>query len=131
MRAGRPKRQEKRGPQLKFGSSFCVLFLLPLGLPCVNQDSQEGRLLYLRSSLWSLDLPLFYFWGLFPSMTFSHCHFGLPFFLFYLPNNLNSYCVCVYIYIYIQFGGFLAFLSHFVEIVFSCTFLHLSTNRIM
>ena len=27
----------------------------------------------------SFDLPLFYFRGLFPSLSFSHCHFGLLF----------------------------------------------------
>ena len=34
---------------------------------------------YLRSSLWSSDLLLFYFRGLFPSLSFSHRHFGLLF----------------------------------------------------
>ena len=48
------------------GSSF-YMFSLPLGLPCVNWASQECSLFYLRSSLWSSDLPLFYFHGLFPS----------------------------------------------------------------
>ena len=32
-------------------------------LPYVNWASQEGCLFYLRSSLWSSDLPLFYFHG--------------------------------------------------------------------
>ena len=36
-------------------------------------------MLYLRSSLWSSDLPLFYFLELFPSLSFSHHHFGLLF----------------------------------------------------
>ena len=33
----------------------------------------------------SFDLPLFYFCGLFPSLSFSHCHLD-SFSLFYLPN---------------------------------------------
>ena len=67
MRTGRPKRcKEKRSPQLNFGSSFYMFFffLLPLSLPCVNWASKEGCLFYLRFSLRSSDLPLFYFWGL-------------------------------------------------------------------
>ena len=52
---------------------------LPLGLPYVNWASQECCLFYLRSSLWSSDLPLFYFHRLFPSLSFSHCHSGLLF----------------------------------------------------
>ena len=80
MRAGRPKRHEEtRRPRLNFDSSFYMLFLLPLSLPYVNWDSQEGCLFYLRSSLWSLDLSFFYFHRLFPSLSFSHQHFGLHF----------------------------------------------------
>ena len=42
MRACQPKRRtEKRGPRPNFGSSFYMLFLLPLGLPYVNWASQE------------------------------------------------------------------------------------------
>ena len=52
---------------------------LSLGLSCVNWASLECCLFYLRSSLWSSDLLLFYFCGLFPSLSFSHCHFGLLF----------------------------------------------------
>ena len=65
------EREREREP---FGSSC---FFLPLGLPYVNWASQECYLFYLRSSLRSLDLPLFYFRGLFPSLSFSHHHFGL------------------------------------------------------
>ena len=61
MRTGWPKRQDRRGLQLDFGSSFYVFFLLCLSLRCVNWASQEGCLFYLMSS----DLPLFYFHGLF------------------------------------------------------------------
>ena len=79
MRVGQPKsRKEKKNPQLNFGSSFYLLFLLPLSLPYVNWASQEGCLFYLRSSLWPLDLPLFYFHGLF-LLSFSRSHSGLLF----------------------------------------------------
>ena len=47
--------------------------------------SQECCLFYLKSSLQSLDLLLFYFCWLFPSLSFSHHHFGLLS-LFYLTN---------------------------------------------
>ena len=56
-----------------------MFFLLPLSLPCVNWASQEGCLLYLRFSLPSSDLPLFYFHELFPSLSFSHHHSGVLF----------------------------------------------------
>ena len=58
---------------------------LSLGLSSVNWASQEC-LFYLRSSLRSLDLLLFHFRRLFPSLSCSHRHFGLLF-LFYLPNR--------------------------------------------
>ena len=51
----------------------------PPGLPCVNWASQECCLFYLRSVLLSSNLPLFYFLRLFPSLSFSHHHSGLPF----------------------------------------------------
>ena len=41
--------------------------------------SEECCLFYLKSSLWSSDLLLFYFCRLFPSLSFSHHHFGLLF----------------------------------------------------
>ena len=56
-----------------------MCFFLPLGLPYVVWASQECYLFYLRSSLWSSDPPLFYFHGLFPSLSFSHHHSGLLF----------------------------------------------------
>ena len=58
---------------------FIYFFLLPLNLPCVNWASQEGCLFYLRPSLQSSNLPLFYFHRLFPFLSFSHCHSGLLF----------------------------------------------------
>ena len=56
-----------------------ICFFLSLGLPYVNWASQECCLFYLRSSFRSSDLPLFHFRGLFPSLSFSHCHSGLLF----------------------------------------------------
>ena len=58
---------------------FYLFFLLRLGLPFVNWASQECCLFCLRSSLPSSDLPLFYFHGLLPSLSFSHCPSELPF----------------------------------------------------
>ena len=79
-RAGRPKRLEENRSQLfNFDYSFYMFFLLPLSLLYVNWASQEGYLLYLRFSLLSSDLPLFYFHRLFPSSCFSHQHSGLLF----------------------------------------------------
>ena len=65
---------------------FFFFFLLPLDLPYVTWAIQEGCLFYLRSSLWSSYLSLFYFSGLFPFLSFSHDHSGLLF-LFWLPNR--------------------------------------------
>ena len=56
-----------------------LCFFLPLGLPYVNWASQECGLFYLRSSLLSWDLHLFYFHELFPSLSVSHRHSGLLF----------------------------------------------------
>ena len=56
---------------------FICFFLLPLILLYANWASQEGCLFYPRLSLWSSNLPLFYFRGLFPSLSFGHHHSGL------------------------------------------------------
>ena len=56
-----------------------ISFSSPWACPMQIGLSQVRCFLYLRSSLWSLDLPLFYFRGLFSSLSFSHCHFGLLF----------------------------------------------------
>ena len=64
MRVGRhAKRREN--PMAQF---WLLIFyvLLPLSVACVNWASQESCLFHLRFSLWSLDLPLFYFHSLFP-----------------------------------------------------------------
>ena len=69
-----------------------VCFFLPLGLPCVNWASQGCCLFYLRSSLRSLDLFLFYFWWLFPSLSFSHHHSGLLFPILTTQHNHLILC---------------------------------------
>ena len=71
--------QRKEEPSLNFGFSFYVFFLLSLSLPYINWAFQEGCLFYLRSSLQSSDLLLFYSCGLFSSLCFSHHHSGLLF----------------------------------------------------
>ena len=62
-----------------FGSSFYMFFSSPPGPALWNWTSQECCLFYLGSSLWPLDLILFCFPGLFPSLSFSHHPFGLLF----------------------------------------------------
>ena len=57
-----------------------IFFFFPsLGLSYVNWASQECCLFYLRFSLQSLDLPLFYLLRLFPSRSFRNRHSGLLF----------------------------------------------------
>ena len=73
-RGSAPAHRRERDPR-PFGSSFYMFFSSPLGLRYVNWASQECCLFYLRSSLQSSDLPLFYFHRLFPSLSFSHCRF--------------------------------------------------------
>ena len=63
-----------------------ICFFLSLRLPNVNWASHECCLFYLRSSLRSSDLPLFYFCQLFPSWSFSQWHSGL---LFPISNYLT------------------------------------------
>ena len=68
----------------------------PVGLLYVNWASQVCCLFYLRSSLWSPDLPLFYFWGLFPVLSFSHCQSGLLFpILTTWQAVFNICCSCI------------------------------------
>ena len=122
LRAWRPKRHEEereRDPR-PFGASFYV-FLLPLGLPCVNRASQGCCLFCLRSSLRSWDLPLFCFCG------HSHRHFGLPFpysnyltvfsrklskifWIFYGHSNLLFHGILGsdYVYIYLKYNVWIA-----------------------
>ena len=72
-----PKDTKRRKAPSPILAPLFMFFLLPLGLPYVNWASQEYCLFYLRSSLQSWDLPLFYFCGFFPS--FSHHHSVLLF----------------------------------------------------
>ena len=98
LRACRPKDTKRRAPQrLEERESLRFLFLyvsLSLGLSCVNWASRECCLFYLRFSLWSSDLPLFYFCRLFPSRSFSHRHSGLLFPIL-LPNSVIS-CILIF-----------------------------------
>ena len=96
MRACWPKRHEEkrerereRDPQ-PFGSSIYIFFLLPLDLLYVKWASQECRLFYLRSSLQSSDLPLFYFHGLCPSLSFSHQILDCISYSNYLTGDLSN-----------------------------------------
>ena len=83
---GRQREREREREREAFGSSFYMLFPPPLGPPFVNWASQECYLFSLRSSLRSSDLPFFYFFGLFPSLSSIHCHLDSCF-LLYLPNT--------------------------------------------
>ena len=76
-RMGEGERERER-ERKRFGSSF-HMFSSPWACPLQIGLSQECCLFYLKSSLWSSDLLLFYFRGLFPSLSFSHRHFGLLF----------------------------------------------------
>ena len=71
--------ERERAP---FGSSF-YMFSPPPG-PALCKLGWPGALFVLPEVLIpvlrpSFDLPLFYFCGLFPSLTFSHHRFGLLF----------------------------------------------------
>ena len=81
MKRRAPQRAGERETLPVLGRLFFYVFS-PLGLPYVNWASQECFLFYLRSSLLSSDLPLVYFHGLFPSLSFGHRHSGLL-----VPNN--------------------------------------------
>ena len=64
---------------------FSYVFSPAPGPPCVNWASQERCLFSLRPSLQFLDLPLFSFRKLFPSLSSSHHHSELLF-----PNYLTK-----------------------------------------
>ena len=74
---------QKTGREERPTAQSWLLFLYfispPPELPCINWASQESCLFHLRFSLQSSDLPLFYFHGLFPSLSFSHHHSGILF----------------------------------------------------
>ena len=64
---------------------FYLYVYLSLGLSYVNWATQECCLFYLRSSFWSSDLLLFYFWGFsFPCLLATTILDSFS--LFYLPN---------------------------------------------
>ena len=71
--------ERKREGEEGFGSSFYMFFCSRWACPMQIGLRQEHCLFYLRFSLRSSDLPLFYFHGLSPSRSFSHRHFGLLF----------------------------------------------------
>ena len=90
MRAGERERERACSGPL---APLFICFFLPLGLPYVTWASQEYCLFYPRSSLGSLDLPLFYFWGLFPFLSFSYAILD-SFFLLWLRNSTKCQCGC-------------------------------------
>ena len=65
--------------QSLLASSFYTFVSMPLSLPYADWASQESCFFHLRFSLRSVDFLLFHFHGLFPFLSFSHCHFGLLF----------------------------------------------------
>ena len=67
------------GERKRVGSSFYVFSSPWACLMYIGLARQECCLFYLRSSLHSSDLPLFYFCGLIPSLSFTHHHSGLLF----------------------------------------------------
>ena len=76
----RDRETQREPPALWLFFLYVFFSLLPLGLPYVNWASQECCLFSLRSSLWSLDLPLFCFCLLVTAILGS-------FLLSYLPNT--------------------------------------------
>ena len=75
VRAGGPQRRVVNPSWLPL---FIHFVSSPSSLPSANWASQQGYLLHLWFSLWSLDIPLFYFHEIFP-LSFSHYHSGLLF----------------------------------------------------
>ena len=88
------RREEHPSSQERERESWLgLLFLyvsLSLGLSYVNWASQECCLFYLRSSLQSSDLLLFYFWG-FSLLCLLATAILDSFSLFYLPNTLYEF----------------------------------------
>ena len=74
------KKWREERPLAQFWLLFLYVFVSsPLACPMHIGLGQECWDFYLKSSLWSSDLPLFYFRRLFPSLSFSHHHSGLLF----------------------------------------------------
>ena len=95
--------KRRKAPSSILAPLFIRFFLLPLSLSYVNWASQESCLFYLGSSLWSSDFPLFYFLGLFPSLSFSHYHSGLIFpilttWILTRPSRINTQKRCPFHY---------------------------------
>ena len=76
VRVGQPQRRGLNPSWLP----LCIHFLSSLlSLSYANWSSLEGCSFHPRFSLQSMNLFLFHFCRLFPSLSFSHLHFGLPF----------------------------------------------------
>ena len=78
------RHEEKSAPAHSRERALWLLFLYvfvssPWACPMHIGLGQECWDFYLKSSLWSSDLPLFYFRVLFPSLSFRHHYFGLLF----------------------------------------------------
>ena len=72
-----PAWERERDPQ-PFGSSFCLFF--SLHGPALCKLGSPGVLFVLLDVLFPVLRPSFVlFCGLFPSLSFSHCHSGLLF----------------------------------------------------
>ena len=90
------RREEKSAPSCGrereegTGSSLYV-FLCPWACSMQIGLRQERCVFYLRFSLRSSDLPLFYFRGLSPSRSFSHRHSGLLFPILTQSNSQGRY----------------------------------------
>ena len=86
---GDRERERKRERESEpFGSSFYIFFLPPGPALCKLGLTRSAVLPEVLTPVLgpSFDLPLFYFRGLFPSLSFSHRHLDSCF-LSYLPNN--------------------------------------------
>ena len=80
MQEGEREREWER-ERNPFGSSFYVFFLPPGPALCKLGLVRSAVLSEVLTRVLgpSFDLPLLYFHGLFPSLSFSHHHFGLLF----------------------------------------------------
>ena len=88
-RREREKEREHTGERVTYSIWRLVLYFFPPPGPALCKLGKQG---FLRTSLWSSDLPLFYFHGLFPSLSFSHHHFRMLFPI--LPNKNVPKCGC-------------------------------------
>ena len=86
-------------PLAQFGSSFYIFFSPPPGPALCELGSQQCCLFYQRSSLWSSDLPLFYFHG-FSLLFLSGTVILDSFFLFQPPNRKILKMLTTYQYLW-------------------------------